>query len=90
MPLNSASQDKAWKSKEQADEAQYAHNKVCSTLRPESLPSMIHQEQEQLATLREKLESEKPKAASTERDFEGGFGGQEDLEDRFATTSGEH
>lgn len=25
-----------------------------------------------------------------ERDFEGGFGGQEDLEDRYATTSGEH
>jgi ATPase inhibitor, mitochondrial len=24
------------------------------------------------------------------RDFEGGFGGQEDLEDRYATTSGEH
>jgi hypothetical protein len=25
-----------------------------------------------------------------ERDFEGGYGGQEDLEDRYATTSGEH
>lgn len=25
-----------------------------------------------------------------DRDFEGGFGGQEDLEDRYATTSGEH
>ncbi|KAF8919327.1 hypothetical protein CPB85DRAFT_1278566 [Mucidula mucida] len=74
MSSGATAQDKAWKSKEQADEAQYAHNK----------------EQEQLATLREKLESEKPKAASTERDFEGGFGGQEDLEDRFATTSGEH
>jgi len=23
-------------------------------------------------------------------EFEGGFGGQEDLEDRYATTSGEH
>jgi len=28
--------------------------------------------------------------AQAERDFEGGFGGQEDLEDRYATTSGEH
>lgn len=26
----------------------------------------------------------------TGKDFEGGFGGQEDLEDRYATTSGEH
>lgn len=25
-----------------------------------------------------------------DRDFEGGFGGQENLEDRYATTSGEH
>jgi len=24
------------------------------------------------------------------RDIEGGFGGQENLEDRYATTSGEH
>ena len=29
-------------------------------------------------------------AQERERDFEGGFGGQEDLEDRYATTSGEH
>jgi len=29
-------------------------------------------------------------AAQTERNFEGGFGGLEDLEDRYATTSGEH
>lgn len=28
--------------------------------------------------------------ASEKRDIEGGFGGQEDLEDRYATTSGEH
>lgn len=26
----------------------------------------------------------------TGKDIEGGFGGQEDLEDRYATTSGEH
>ena len=25
-----------------------------------------------------------------DKDFEGGYGGQEDLEDRYATTSGEH
>jgi hypothetical protein len=32
----------------------------------------------------------KTTADARERDFEGGFGGQEDLEDRYATTSGEH
>jgi hypothetical protein len=32
----------------------------------------------------------KTAADARERDFEGGFGGQEDLEDRYATTSGEH
>jgi hypothetical protein len=32
-----------------------------------------------------------PGASQTARDdIEGGFGGQEDLEDRYATTSGEH
>lgn len=28
--------------------------------------------------------------SDTDKDFEGGYGGQEDLEDRYATTSGEH
>jgi len=31
-----------------------------------------------------------PVKRGPERDFEGGYGGQEDLEDRYATTSGEH
>ena len=31
-----------------------------------------------------------PLKSHHERDFEGGYGGQEDLEDRYATTSGEH
>ncbi|KAG2041439.1 hypothetical protein BDR03DRAFT_856014, partial [Suillus americanus] len=55
------------------------------------------QEQAQLAALREEQEKRsndnttKDAASSTkDRDFEGGFGGQEDLEDRYATTSGEH
>lgn len=62
-------------------------------------------EQEQLAALRAKssdnaTSSTKPTNTSStsssasksgmDRDFEGGFGGQEDLEDRYATTSGEH
>lgn len=55
------------------------------------------QEQAQFEAIREQLkkdESTKPAGNSTsqgsEKDFEGGFGGQEDLEDRYATTSGEH
>ncbi|PSR94058.1 hypothetical protein PHLCEN_2v4486 [Hermanssonia centrifuga] len=53
------------------------------------------QEQDQLKAIREtilKKEEAKVKEAQAEpdRDFEGGFGGQEDLEDRYATTSGEH
>ncbi|SJL04663.1 uncharacterized protein ARMOST_08031 [Armillaria ostoyae] len=73
MSSGATAEDKSWKSKEQAEEAQYAHKK----------------EQEQLATLKEKL-SQQEQSKSQDRDFEGGFGGQEDLEDRYATTSGEH
>ena len=58
------------------------------------------QEQDQLQAIRDELA--KKDASSTagaaaaqpkhelDRDFEGGFGGQEDLEDRYATTLGEH
>lgn len=46
--------------------------------------STTAQEQEQLAALRESA------SKARDNDFEGGFGGQEDLEDRYATTSGEH
>ncbi|KAK0225180.1 hypothetical protein EDD85DRAFT_223462 [Armillaria nabsnona] len=73
MSSGATAQDKTWKSKEQAEEAQYAHKK----------------EQEQLAALKEKL-NQQEQSKSQDRDFEGGFGGQEDLEDRYATTSGEH
>ncbi|KAJ8517298.1 hypothetical protein ONZ45_g5475 [Pleurotus djamor] len=79
----STSQDGAWKSREQAEEARYAHEK----------------EQAQLAALRDQMKKtadDQPSTTATsasgqlDRDFEGGFGGQEDLEDRYATTSGEH
>lgn len=42
--------------------------------------------------MQSKGSSEPQQALKTEmdRDFEGGFGGQEDLEDRYAATSGEH
>ncbi|KAG9022263.1 hypothetical protein FS837_006503 [Tulasnella sp. UAMH 9824] len=74
-------QDGSWKAKEQSEEARFAHER----------------EQQQLAALREKLEKDSaPPSNSTNSstlptgDIEGGYGGQEDLEDRYATTSGEH
>ncbi|KAL5511684.1 hypothetical protein ACEPAH_4902 [Sanghuangporus vaninii] len=68
-------QDNTWKAKEQGEEAQYARQK----------------EQDQLAALRAQMNSDAKEAASRiDKDIEGGFGGQEDLEDRYATTSGEH
>ncbi|KAH9842740.1 uncharacterized protein C8Q71DRAFT_734207 [Rhodofomes roseus] len=73
----STAQDNAWKAREQGAEAQYARQK----------------EQEQLAALRSSAAGKTQSASKPgelERDFEGGFGGQEDLEDRYATTSGEH
>jgi len=59
------------------------------------------QERNQLEAIRDRQSAEKAEkeaeAASSasdshpmDQDFEGGFGGQEDLEDRYATTSGEH
>jgi len=80
MSSGKTAEDKAWQSREQAEEARYVHAR----------------EQAQLAALREQVKqdlnsknTEQP-SSSQERDFEGGFGGQEDLEDRYATTSGEH
>ncbi|KAF8314929.1 hypothetical protein DL93DRAFT_2166973 [Clavulina sp. PMI_390] len=90
MSSGSTSQDSSWKLKEQGDEAQWARQK----------------EQEQLAELRAKLGADElteraaqgsqpgstqvPATTRNRDEFEGGFGGQEDLEDRYATTSGEH
>jgi hypothetical protein len=97
--LSCASQDGSWKAKEQSEEARYAHAKVHptheSTYAAPLTPAVL-QEQEQLAALRAQHSS--TTASSTNattttgarEDIEGGFGGQEDLEDRYATTSGEH
>ncbi|KIM87532.1 hypothetical protein PILCRDRAFT_815061 [Piloderma croceum F 1598] len=81
MSSGATAQDQPWKSREQAQEAQYIHDK----------------EQKQLSAIRSSLEKdvneivkEDSDAVQKDRDFEGGFGGQEDLEDRYATTSGEH
>jgi len=78
MSSGSTSQDKSWKAKEQGEEAKYIHEK----------------EQAQLTAIRDQMKKSEDEsqaaAARTDRDFEGGYGGQEDLEDRYATTSGEH
>lgn len=69
-------QDNAWKTREQVAEAQYAKQK----------------ESEQLAALAADIKQREAAAAAAKRrdEIEGGYGGQEDLEDRYATTSGEH
>jgi len=68
-------QDKTWQGKEQGDEARYIREK----------------EQAQLAALRDQAnQGDASTKGEPKRDIEGGFGGQEDLEDRYATTSGEH
>ncbi|KAG1748971.1 uncharacterized protein EDB91DRAFT_1244771 [Suillus paluster] len=96
--------DPTWRSREQGEEAKYIREKASLpkglfALAMALLISLL-QEQAQLAALREEQKNRSTAsndnttkdAASTTmgRDFEGGFGGQEDLEDRYATTSGEH
>ncbi|KAF8522134.1 hypothetical protein BU17DRAFT_87232 [Hysterangium stoloniferum] len=83
MSSGATAQDKIWQAKEQGHEAQYIREK----------------EKAQYGVLRSQLDEETRKTEQAEakdiekekeREFEGGFGGQEDLEDRYATTSGEH
>ncbi|KIM32177.1 hypothetical protein M408DRAFT_326827 [Serendipita vermifera MAFF 305830] len=71
----SSNQD-SWKLKEQSEEARYAKAK----------------EQEQLAALKKEMDRTGGGQGTTRRDeIEGGLApGMEDLEDRYATTSGEH
>jgi len=73
----STTQSSVWERKEAGEEAQYARQK----------------EQEQFASLRAQSEAKTEEGeppSREDRDYEAGFGGQEDLEDRYATTSGEH
>jgi len=74
-------EDPTWKAKEQTEETSYIHKK----------------EQAQVEAIRQGLAKEEDSKTSSDqgthpmdRDFEGGFGGQEGLEDRYATTCGEH
>ncbi|KAH9001186.1 hypothetical protein EDB92DRAFT_2078898 [Lactarius akahatsu] len=78
--MSTIKKDSVWKDKEAGEEAQYARQK----------------EQKQLASLRAQgsdaasHEAQPPGIPREDRDYEAGFGGQEDLEDRYATTSGEN
>jgi hypothetical protein len=55
----------------------------------ESLPAAAQSDSKVPVNLNTQTES--PRSVLREdRDYEAGFGGQEDLEDRYATTSGEH
>ncbi|KAF8308919.1 hypothetical protein F5887DRAFT_621719 [Amanita rubescens] len=80
MPSSgTTAQDGAWKEMERSEEARYAHAR----------------EQEQLAAIKKQMDAagasdSDERYSGTDKDFEGGYGGQEDLEDRYATTSGEH
>ena len=62
-------------------------------------PANSKEQADMLAALRDSLQRDAQAQAQAaaaapapepERDFEGGFGGQEGLEDRYATTSGDH
>ncbi|KIY61921.1 hypothetical protein CYLTODRAFT_459442 [Cylindrobasidium torrendii FP15055 ss-10] len=74
MSSGATAQDKSWKAKEQGAEAAYAHQK----------------ELEKIAALKADLNTKTSSTQTKDKNFEGGFGGQEDLEDRYATTSGDH
>jgi hypothetical protein len=79
-----------------SQEVQYIHDKVDVLLFFCIFASNRYQEQKQLNAIRDSLDKDanetvkEDSAVQKDRDFEGGFGGQEDLEDRYATTSGEH
>ncbi|KAJ3541149.1 hypothetical protein NMY22_g4004 [Coprinellus aureogranulatus] len=98
MSSGATAQDKAWKDRESASEASYIHDKVRSKFlyREHPQPTNNKQEREQLEAIRAGLDhsasasGDASTVAREDRPYEAGFGGQEDLEDRYATTSGEH
>ena len=77
---------------ERGEEAQRdTHEKVTLFLaRSDLCTQLAAQEQAQPSADRAQEEGTKNMQPSAEHDFEGGFGGQEELEDRYATTCGEH
>ncbi|KAJ3573965.1 hypothetical protein NP233_g2097 [Leucocoprinus birnbaumii] len=84
MSSGATSQDSTWKQKEQAEEARYIHQKEQEQF------AAIKAQMEKESRIREEMEKSKESVPNQDNDYEGGFGGQEDLEDRYATTSGDH
>lgn len=86
MSSGTTAQDPTWGSREQGEEAKYIREKEQAQL------AALREEQEKRSTASiDKTTKDATSSTNTkDRDFEGGFGGQEDLEDRYATTSGEH
>ncbi|PPR08091.1 hypothetical protein CVT24_010552 [Panaeolus cyanescens] len=92
----STAQDPSWKGREQSEENKWAREKESAQI--QAIHDRMMREAEAVGTTNKDKDSSS--TSSTEessksthpmdRDFEGGFGGQEDLEDRYATTSGEH
>ncbi|TCD63290.1 hypothetical protein EIP91_005702 [Steccherinum ochraceum] len=83
MSSGNTAQDPAWKSKEQGDEARYAREKETAQLaaiRDRMRESEQGTTNTTTSTKTATTESEEKKPYFG-RDFEGGFGGQEDLED---------
>ncbi|PIL24169.1 hypothetical protein GSI_13922 [Ganoderma sinense ZZ0214-1] len=81
MSSGQTAQNGAWKQREQAAENQYVHAKEAEQLKAI---------RDELANKRSEPAASEPAKSELDRDFEGGYGGQEDLEDRYATTCGEH
>jgi hypothetical protein len=84
MPSGTTAQDPTWRSRKQGEEAKYIREKEQAQL------AALHEEQEKRSTASNDNTTKDAASSTKDRDFEGGFGGQEDLEDRYATTSGEH
>ncbi|KAG1769468.1 hypothetical protein EV702DRAFT_978764, partial [Suillus placidus] len=77
--------DPTWGSREQGEEAKYIHEKARLTQL-----AALREEQKKHSTASNDNTTKDAASSAKDRDFECGFGGQEDLEDRYATTSGEH
>jgi len=93
MSSGSTAQDPSWKSREQAEEASYIRRKEQEDLR-QKLGVDETNNTERGVSLSDAADADDAKAAApparNRDEFEGGYGGQEDLEDRYATTYGAH
>lgn len=85
MSSGATAQDKTWKDRESASEASYIHNKE-----REQIEAIRNQSAHSDSPSSSETKSAPDSAPREDRPYEAGFGGQEDLEDRYATTSGEH